>query len=150
MEFFVFWRHPEWICCMLTSLSACRRSLSTSAGPAPAWWWWNCLEHVLSFFFSFFLKKKKKSFLVATLETNERTAGWTNKAGDQGRVRRDSWVFFCFPFNSALQMVLRERRPSRHYEPVSLSLVDRPALLGTFHILHILTRSRIFIDWAEL
>lgn len=88
--------------------------------------------------------------LMATLETNQRRAERTNKAGDQGRVRGDLWVSLCFPFNWALQRVVRERRPSRHYEPVSLSLEDRPGLLGTFHILHILTRSRIFIGRAEL
>lgn len=79
---------------------------------------WACFE---LFFF----------FFMATLETNETTTGWTNKEGDQGRARRDLWGFFCFPFNWALQMVLRELRLSRHYEPLSLSLVDRPAPLGS-------------------
>lgn len=68
---------------------------------------------------------------MTTLETNETTTGWTNKAGDQGHARRDLWVFFCFPFNWVLQIVLRERRPSHHYEPLFLSLVDRPAPLGS-------------------
>lgn len=36
MDFFLFWRQSERICWMFTSLSACRRSLSTSEGPAPA------------------------------------------------------------------------------------------------------------------
>lgn len=54
------------------------------------------------------------------------------------------------PFNSALQIFQREHRQSPAYKPLSVSLVDMSALWGGLRILHILNRSRIFIDWTKL
>lgn len=58
--------------------------------------------------------------------------------------------FFPPPFNSAFQIFQRERRQSPAYKPLSVSLVDMSALWGGLRILHILNRSRIFIDWTKL
>lgn len=116
-----------WLDLLHFNLSVCLQEVPLNIGRAGACVVvvklpWACIQ---LFFCLFFVLSSWQ------LRKQMRAAGRTNKAGDQGRVRRGLWVFFCFPFNSALQMVLRERGPSHHYEPLSLSLVDRPAPLGS-------------------
>ena len=102
--------------CVLTSLSSCRRSLSTLAGRAPAWWWWNCLERFVS-------QQHGKQMRERARESGQ-TKQEIKDTSFESCVFFFWFFFFLFSllFNSALQTFSegRHRRSGAHKPIVSV------------------------------